>query len=45
VFHVRIDVDGMVFEGDIQNPVAGNRRITGTWTRGSDKGTFQLRRL
>jgi hypothetical protein len=45
VFHVRIDVDGMVFEGDIQNPVAGNRRITGTWTRGSEKGTFQLRRL
>ena len=45
VFHVRIDVDGMVFEGDIQNPVAGNRRITGTWTRGAEKGTFQLRRL
>ena len=45
VFHVRIDVDGMLFEGDIQNPVAGNRRITGTWTRGAEKGTFQLRRL
>ena len=45
VFNVRIDVDGMVFEGAMQNPVAGNRRITGTWTRGSEKGTFQLRRL
>jgi hypothetical protein len=45
VFTVRIDVDGMMFEGTIQNPVAGNRRITGTWTRGSEKGTFQLRRL
>jgi hypothetical protein len=45
VFSVRIDVDGMVFEGAIQNPVAGNRRITGTWTRGSEKGTFQIRRL
>jgi hypothetical protein len=44
-FTVRIDVDGMVFEGTIQNPVAGNRRITGTWTRGSEKGTFQIRRL
>lgn len=45
VFHVRIEFDGMAFEGDIRNPVAGNRRITGTWTRGSEKGTFQLRRL
>jgi hypothetical protein len=32
------------FEGTLQNPVAGNRRLTGTWTRGSDRGTFQLRR-
>ena len=45
VFQVRFEVDGMVFDGTIQNPVAGNRRITGTWTRGSEKGTFQLRRL
>ena len=28
-----------------QNPVAGNRRIEGTWTRGTEKGTFQIRRL
>ncbi len=45
VFHVRIEFDGLTFQGDIKNPVAGNRRITGTWTRGSEKGTFQLRRL
>jgi hypothetical protein len=45
VFQVRIEVDGNVFEGTIQNPVAGNRRLTGTWTRGAERGTFQLRRL
>jgi hypothetical protein len=45
VFSVRLEVDGMVFEGTIQNPVAGNRRITGTWTRGAERGTFQIRRL
>jgi hypothetical protein len=45
VFKVRLEVDGMTFEGTIQNPVAGNRRLTGTWTRGSERGTFQLRRL
>jgi hypothetical protein len=54
VFRVRFEVDAptpaggtgpIVFEGTIQNPVAGNRRITGTWTRGGEKGTFQLRRL
>lgn len=45
VFHVRIEFDGNTLQGDIQNPVAGNRTITGTWTRGGEKGTFQLRRL
>ena len=45
VFNVRFEVDGMAFAGTIQNPVAGNRRITGTWTRGGEKGTFQMRRL
>lgn len=45
VFRVRFDVDGIAFEGTIQNPVAGNRRITGTWTRGNERGTFQIRRL
>jgi hypothetical protein len=32
------------FEGTLQNPVAGNRRLTGNWTRGTERGTFQLRR-
>ena len=45
IFHVRFEVDGRTFEGILQNPVAGNRRLTGTWTRGGEKGTFQLRRL
>jgi hypothetical protein len=44
-FHVRFEVDGRTFEGMLQNPVAGNRRLTGTWTRGAEKGTFQIRRL
>lgn len=54
IFRVRFEVDTRtaaggtaltVFEGTIQNPVAGNRRITGTWTRGAERGTFQIRRL
>jgi hypothetical protein len=45
VFQVRFESDGIVFEGTIQNPVAGNRRISGTWTRGAERGAFQLRRL
>jgi len=54
VFQVRFEVDTqnaaggtdhIAFEGTIQNPVAGNRRISGTWTRGGERGTFQIRRL
>jgi hypothetical protein len=45
VFKVRLEAGGMVFEGTMQNPVAGNRRISGTWTRGNERGTFLLRRL
>ena len=48
-FHVRFQANlpggATTFEGTIQNPVAGNRRITGTWTRGSEKGVFAVRRL
>lgn len=44
-FKVRFESGGMTFEGTLQNPVAGNRRIVGTWTRGAERGTFQLRRL
>jgi hypothetical protein len=54
VFRVHFEFDApnasgamehLVFEGTIQNPVGGNRRITGTWTRGGEKGNFQIRRL
>ena len=34
-----------IFEGTIQNPVAGNRRIVGTWTCGREEGEFSIRRL
>lgn len=53
-FHVRFEVDApngsggtdaFRFEGEIFNPVAGNRRIVGTWTCGDEHGTFQIRRL
>jgi hypothetical protein len=45
VFKVRFEVDGITFEGVIHNPVAGNRRLAGTYSRGAEKGAFQLRRL
>jgi hypothetical protein len=54
IFHVRLEFDApngaagsgpVVFEGTIKNPVAGNRTIVGTWTRGAERGNFQLRRL
>jgi hypothetical protein len=45
VFKVRFEVDGILFEGTLQNPVAGNRTIAGNWTRGAERGTFQIRRL
>jgi hypothetical protein len=45
VFKVRFDVDGMTFEGTLKNPVAGNRQLTGTWKRGTQSGTFQIRRV
>lgn len=38
-------LDSFVFEGEIFNPVAGNRRIAGAWTCGEDEGDFQIRRL
>ena len=52
VFNVRIEMDlphaageRAVFAGRIQNPVAGNRQLIGTWTRGNERGAFRLRRL
>jgi hypothetical protein len=38
-------MDHFIFDGKIENPVAGNRSIVGTWTCGSTKGDFRLRRL
>jgi hypothetical protein len=38
-------MDHFVFDGQLENPVAGNRTMVGTWTCGSTKGDFRLRRL
>lgn len=38
-------MDHFVFDGHLENPVAGNRSMTGTWTCGNTKGDFRLRRL
>src|SRR5262245_4179213 len=38
-------MDHFVFDGKLENPVAGNRTIVGTWTCGNTKGDFRLRRL
>jgi len=38
-------MDHFVFDGHLENPVAGNRSMVGTWTCGSTKGDFRLRRL
>ena len=45
VFKVRVEVDGITFEGSLKNPVAGNRQLTGTWKRGNQSGTFHIRRV
>jgi hypothetical protein len=37
--------DQFVFDGKLENPVAGNRTIVGTWTCGKTSGDFRLRRL
>ena len=44
-YKVRFEADGITFEGTLRNPVAGNRQLTGTWKRGAQSGSFQLRRL
>lgn len=38
-------MDHFVFDGKMLNPIAGNRRIEGTWTCANTKGDFKLRRL
>jgi hypothetical protein len=52
VVHFEVDaknkaggMDHFIFDGKLENPVAGNRTIVGTWTCGNSKGDFRLRRL
>ena len=45
VFNVKIVIGDMLLEGRMQNPVGGNRSITGTYTRGTEKGPFTIKRL
>ena len=44
-YKVRFEADGITFEGTLRNPVAGNRQLAGTWKRGAQSGSFQIRRL
>jgi len=45
IFNVKIVVGDLTLEGRMQNPVGGNRTITGTYTRGTEKGPFQIKHL
>jgi len=45
VFNVKIVVGDLVMEGRMQNPVGGNRSITGTYTKGAEKGPFTIKHL
>jgi hypothetical protein len=45
IFNVKITLGDVVLEGRMQNPVGGNRAISGNYTRGAEKGPFQLKRL
>ncbi len=45
VFNVKIEVGDLVLEGKMQNPVGGNRSIVGTYTKGTEKGPFQIKHL
>jgi hypothetical protein len=45
VFNVKIVVGDLMLEGKMQNPVGGNRSIVGTYTKGTEKGPFQIKHL
>ena len=45
IFNVKIVVGDLTLEGRMQNPVGGNRSITGTYTKGAEKGPFQIKHL
>lgn len=45
VFNVKIQVGDLVLDGKMLNPVGGNRSIVGTYTKGAEKGPFQIKHL
>jgi hypothetical protein len=45
VFNVKIVIGDLVLEGKMLNPVGGNRSIVGTYTKGAEKGPFQIKHL
>jgi len=45
VFNVKIQAGDLTLEGKMQNPVGGNRSITGTYTRGVNTGPFTIKHL
>ena len=45
VFNVKIVVGDLTLEGKMMNPVGGNRSIVGTYTKGAEKGPFQIKHL
>jgi hypothetical protein len=45
VFNVKITVGDLILEGKMQNPVGGNRSITGTYAKGAEKGPFMIKHL
>ena len=45
IFNVRIVVGDLTLEGRMMNPVGGNRSIVGTYTKGAEKGPFQIKHL
>jgi len=45
IFNVKIVVGDLTLEGKMMNPVGGNRSIVGTYTKGAEKGPFQIKHL
>lgn len=45
VFNVTIEVGDLVLAGKMVNPVGGNRSLVGTYTKGTEKGPFQIKHL
>ena len=45
IFNVKIVVGDLTLEGKMMNPVGGNQSIVGTYTKGAEKGPFQIKHL